>query len=67
MEIFKNKSENVRVVILEKINNKYLYKKTEAAKNTWRDGLHPECCIGACELKDGIFSEQCTSCGYDTY
>ena len=61
------RTTSVRVVLFEKINNPYHYKKLDIVKKKWQGAKHPSECIGNCELTTGMFMTSCLSCGWDDY
>ena len=62
-----NRTTSVRVVLFEKINNRYHYKKLEIVEENWQQAQHPQECIGTCNLTSGMFMTSCLSCGWDNY
>ena len=61
------RTTSVRVVLFEKINNPYHYKKLDIVKEKWQGAKHPSECRGNCKLTNGMFMTSCKSCGWDDY
>lgn len=57
----------IRIVLMEKYTKNYFpYRNVYNVKKTWVDSKHPKKCTGFCKLQNGVFSVECTHCGYDT-
>ena len=67
MSIIKNNKDIIRVILIEKINNEFHFKKIPVVEENWPEGEHPEQCKGKCSLTIGVFSISCSVCGWDDY
>lgn len=67
MNSFLKNTTEIRVVIIEKVNNEYHYKKIPLVQKTWKNSQHPYECHGKCDLQPGVFSNTCITCGWDDF
>ncbi len=54
-----------KVVLIEKCNNGFHYRKLDIVKEIWIHGIHPEECRGCCEIYKGFLMSKCLICGWN--
>ena len=60
-------NECLRILLIEKVNNKFPFSKVELIKTIWRHGKHPKECQGTCTVLNGPMSTCCITCLWDDY
>jgi len=59
------KNKCLRVVLIEKVENKFPYSHIPIVRNIWQDGMHPKICQGTCTIVSRPYSHTCMTCGWD--
>lgn len=62
-----NKYLNIRVILIEKINNEHHLSDVELVKENWNEGKHPKQCTGFCKIGPTVFASWCTTCLWSDY